>query len=59
MNKKAVKIKLGNVVYQVEREFIGTVSREELLINRLVEDRKSRPSQNEADSAIEKPKKDS
>ena len=59
MNKKAVKIKLGNVVYQVEREFIGTVSREELLINRLVEDGKSRPSQNEADSAIEKPKKDS
>lgn len=40
MSKEAVAIKLGNVVYQVEREFNGTVSREELLINRLLESQK-------------------
>lgn len=37
MSKRAVEIKLGNVVYQVEREFVGNVSREELLLSRLLE----------------------
>lgn len=38
--ERKVEIKLGNVVYQVEREFIGTVSREEILVNRLLESKK-------------------
>lgn len=38
--ERTVEIKLGNVVYQVEREFIGTVSREELLMSRLLERKK-------------------
>ena len=37
MSKKTVEIKLGNVVYQVEREFVGTVSQEELLVSQLIE----------------------
>ena len=37
MSKKTVEIKLGNVVYQVEREFAGTGSREELLVSQLIE----------------------
>ena len=37
MSKGAVEIKLGNVVYQVERKFVGNVSREELLLSRLLE----------------------
>lgn len=41
MRKKAVEIKLGNVVYQVEREFVGAACREELLIRRLVDDMKN------------------
>lgn len=46
--KRNVEIKLGNVVYQVEREFIGTVSREELLVNRLLESRKGSELQAES-----------
>ena len=42
MVERTVEIKLGNVVYQVEHDFVGTVTREELLINRLVEDIKNR-----------------
>ena len=42
MVERTVEIKLGNVVYQVERDFVGTVTREELLINRMVEDIKNR-----------------
>lgn len=53
MSEKAVEIKLGNVVYQVEREFVGTVSREELLISRLVENKTTSPSQRTV-STIEK-----
>lgn len=41
MRKKTVEIKLGNVVYQVEREFVGAACREELLIRRLVDDMKN------------------
>ena len=35
-------IRLGCVTYIVEREFVGSVSREELLLNILVESRKER-----------------
>lgn len=35
--ENATEIKLGCVAYLVEREFIGTSSREELLISRLLE----------------------
>ena len=52
MSKKAVEIKLGNVVYQVEREFIGTVSREELLMNRLLESPKGSELQGRAKKFI-------
>ena len=52
MSKKAVEIKLGNVVYQVEREFIGTVSREELLMNRLLESPKGSELQGKAKKLI-------
>lgn len=42
MTKKAavqpVEIKLGHASYHVEREFVGTDSREEVLIKKLVED---------------------
>ena len=53
MRKKAVEIKLGNVVYQVEREFVGAACREELLIRRLVDDMKNIEAQSE--DASEKP----
>ena len=49
MNGKAIEIKHGNVVYQVEREFIGTVSREELLKSKLKEDTTSSLSEIEID----------
>ena len=52
MSKKAVEIKLGNVVYQVEREFIGTVSREELLVNKLLERKKRSELQAESRTLI-------
>ena len=35
--ERKVEIKLGNVVYQVEREFCGTVSRKDLLIGLLID----------------------
>ncbi len=35
--ERKVEIKLGNVVYQVEREFGGKVSRKDLLIGLLIE----------------------
>lgn len=44
MNEKAkektVEIKIGHATYQVQREFVGKVSREELVITKLVEDKK-------------------
>lgn len=49
MNGKAIESKLGNVVYQVEREFIGTVSREELLKSKPKEDTTSSLSEIEID----------
>lgn len=57
MRKKTVEIKLGNVVYQVEREFVGAACREELLIRRLVDDMKNIGAQSEDASAIEKLRK--
>lgn len=54
MSKKTVEIKLGNVVYQVEREFIGTVSREELLVNLLLDSKKSSELQAESRTFIRK-----
>ena len=47
MRKKTVEIKLGNVVYQVEREFVGAACREELLMRRLVDDMKNIGAQSE------------
>ena len=39
---RSEEIRLGFVTYIVEREFVGSVSREELLLNILVESRKER-----------------
>ena len=39
---RSEEIRLGCVTYIVEREFVGSVSREELLLNILVESRKER-----------------
>jgi len=37
MNQKAVEIRIGQATYVVEREFVGTVSREELIMNRMID----------------------
>lgn len=50
--ERKVEIKLGNVVYQVEREFIGTVSQEEILVNRLLESKKRSELQAESRTFI-------
>ena len=39
--EKANKIKLGCATYLIEREFVGTVSREELLERQLIENKKN------------------
>ena len=39
---RSEEVRLGCATYVVEREFVGSVSREELLLNKLVESRKER-----------------
>lgn len=39
---RSEEIRLGCATYIVEREFVGSVSREELLLNKLVESQKER-----------------
>lgn len=42
--EKTTEIKLGCVTYLVEREFVGTVSREELLVSQLIENTRKETS---------------
>ena len=52
MSREAVEIKLNNVVYQVEREFVGTASCEDLLRKKLEEDIRSSLFRIEIDSTM-------
>ena len=47
-----------SIVYQVERKFAGTVSREDILRRKLEEDIRSSPFQIEIKSTIERLRKD-
>ena len=39
---RSEEVRLGSATYIVAREFVGSISREELLLNKLVESRKER-----------------